>query len=567
MVRFDGQYLCVQVNRNNYNYLLKIARKSEHFEYIQNARIMVLSPTKEIVNKLKILEIPFHDSMKELVFDSETIQENDSEIKDNDFEKLYDFQKEGVRKLLSNNKNFLLADEQGLGKSVQGAMYLKLQQGSLPAIIICPASLKLNWSREIEKWTKVKTYIIEGRTPEYLSEEFIKKYPVWIINYDILGQENQEEKKAELERKKKCKENGEWYKARKLKVHGWCDEINRHDFRTIICDEVQYIAESETIRSRGVQQICENDSRKIFLSGTPYETKTIQFFTALHILDKRLFPNEWQFKMRYCDPKKTYFGWQFNGLSNGKELHEKISTLMIRRLKSEVLTQLPPKQRMVIYLQVSEKERKIYDVADQELTEALENKETNALVKLSALKQASVQAKKNSAIQWINDYLTINDKLVVFVYHKSTFESLMNEFKEISVGINGETSIKDRQKNVDLFQNDSKIKLFIGNIQACCTGITLTKANATCFIEFGRSYPQMVQAEDRVHRISQEADSVFAYYLVLPDSVDNDCMETINERSVNINKVMDNIDSKMFESENDMNLQVLKKYKERKHIK
>ena len=261
---------------------------------------------------------------------------------------------------------------------------MKLKQDSLPAVIVCPASLKLNWSREIEKWTGVKTYIIEGRTPETLSQEFVKKYPVWIINYDILGVENKEEKLKETERKKYCKENGLYYKPKKLDVYGWVDEINRHNFNTIICDEVQYIAESDTIRSRGVQKICKTKAKKIFLSGTPYETKTSQFFTALNILNPKLFPNEWQFKMRYCNPVKTFFGWQFNGLSNGQELHEKISTLMIRRLKKDVLTQLPPKQRIIIPMQVSDSERKIYEQADKELQEAIENKETNALARRSA---------------------------------------------------------------------------------------------------------------------------------------------------------------------------------------
>ena len=306
MVLYDGEKLCINVNKKNYKSLLKIAETDDCCEYYHNANVFSFSPTRRIANELYKLDSNFTDDAK--IFLKETKTKSENEMKDDNFEKLYPFQKDGVKQLLSSDNNFLLADEMGLGKSVQGAMYLKLKKDSLPALIICPASLKLNWAREIENWTGYKTYVINGKNPEYLSEEFIKKYPVWIINYDILGSENKEERENELKRKKYCKEHGIPYKKKTIKVSGWCDEINRHDFKTIIADEIQYIAEPETIRSRGVRQICDNDSKKIFLSGTPYETKTSQFFTCLNILNKKLFPNEWAFKMRYCNPVKTFFG-------------------------------------------------------------------------------------------------------------------------------------------------------------------------------------------------------------------------------------------------------------------
>lgn len=267
--------------------------------------------------------------------------------------------------------------------------------------------------------------------------------------------------------------------------------------------------------------------------------------------------------MRYCNPKKTFFGWQFNGLSNGEELHQKISTLMIRRLKKDVLTQLPPKQRIVVPMEVPDTEYKKYKKAEQELDDAIANGEKNALTKLSELKQVCVDCKFNSCISWIDDYIESGNKLVVFVYHTVVFETLMTKYKKIAVGINGSTPNNERQNNVKKFQNDEKIKLFIGNISACCTGLTLTRANAVCFIEFGRSYPQMVQAEDRIHRISQTADSVFAYYLIMKNGIDEIIMETINERSKGINKVMDNLDNSMFKETDDLSKDILKKFKQR----
>lgn len=564
MVIFDGKKICVQVKKSNYKKLLEIAELDDDYEYISKENIFCFSPTKKIARMIYEVDKSFDESAGIFIQNNSVIKENlITEIKDKDFEKLYSFQKETVQTFLSNNKNYLLADEQGLGKTVQGSMYLKLNSDSLPALIICPATLKVNWSDEVEKWAGLRTYMIQGKNAEHLSEEFIKKYPVWIINYDILGFEDKKEREIENERKKYCKENGVYYKAKNLDVYGWVDEINRHNFKTIICDEVQYISEPDTLRSRGVQKICKGKSRKIFMSGTPYETKTSQFFTALNILDKKLFPSRWQYLMRYCNPRKTFFGWQFNGLSNGEELHQKISTLMIRRLKKDVLTQLPPKQRIVVPMEVSDAEYKKYKKAEQELDDAIANGEKNALTKLAELKQVSVDCKFNSCISWIDDYIESGNKLVVFVYHTVVFETLMTKYKKIAVGINGSTPNDERQNNVKKFQNDEKIKLFIGNISACCTGLTLTRANAVCFIEFGRSYPQMVQAEDRIHRISQTADSVFAYYLIMKNGIDEIIMETINERSKGINKVMDNLDNSMFTETDDLSKDILKKFKQR----
>jgi SWI/SNF-related matrix-associated actin-dependent regulator 1 of chromatin subfamily A len=556
MVFFDGEYLCVQMTNPNYEVVLKLAEESEKFEYLKDANIFCLSPTRKNAKILFENGYKFDDSARHF------LRQKKVELPEN----LYPFQKEGVKLILSNYENVLLADEMGLGKTCQVCTYLKMNPNSLPAVVVCQSSLKLNWEREVEKWAGLKCTILEGRKPQKFSDKYFEKYPVVIINYDILGTENQVEKRKEVERKKFCRENGMHYAPKKLKVDGWVDELVSHKFRTIIADECQYISDPDTIRARAVIQLSEIEgSRKIFMSGTPYETKTSQFFTCLHILNKTLFPNRWAYLMRYCNPTKTFFGWQFNGLTNGEELHEKISNFMIRRLKKDVLEQLPPKQRIIIQMQVTSSERKIYDDVDAEFVEALSKGESNALVKISQLKRASFETKKNAVLQWIKDYLSVNDKLVVFVYHKDSFEFLLDNFEDISVGINGETSIEKRQKNIDRFQNDEKIKLFVGQIKACGAGITLTASKATCFIEFGQTVVQHEQAEDRVHRIGQKADSIQAYYLILEDSIDNTIMEILNDRNRGIKQVLNNeSDVEMF---SDMNKEIFKKYKERKRIK
>ena len=576
MVIFDGERICVQLNRMNWKDIVEIAEQSQYSEYLSDVGIYCLPPTKKIARKLKELNYPLDCSMD--IFFKENKKITVKELQnDYDFhsvdnkDELFEFQKEGVRKMLNMESNILLADSMGLGKTPQGSMYLRYKENSLPAIIICPASLKLNWQKEIKHWAGLKSYVINGKTPEYLSEEFIKKYPVWIINYDILGSENKDEKLEEQKRKEYCKENDLKYKKKTLKVYGWCDTIIEKNFKTIICDEAQVLGESTTIRTRAVSQICEGlpKSKKIMISGTPYETRTSQFYSLLHLIDPEEFNNEWKYKYRYCDPVKTFFGWKFDGLSNAEELHNRISKYMIRRLKEDVLKDLPPKIRSVIPLQITENERKIYIETDKELEDAIVNKETNVLSKMAKLKQVAFQVKKNSAIQFIKDYVENVGKLVVFIWHIESYNILMKEFEKIAVGINGSVSIQDRNKAVDEFQNNPKIKLFVGQIKSAGTGLTLTASSCTVFLEFGMTAPQHLQAEDRVHRIGQKADSVLAQYLILEDSIEQDCMNTLNKRAKHLEAVLDGkYDSQdMFKIEDDMSEDIIKEYKRRKMIK
>lgn len=576
MVFYDGEKICVQLTKGkNYKKVLQLAENYDS-EYLPDVGIYIFPPIKRIARTLFELGYPFDNSAKIFLTTKKHNEEKQSIVKnyfsvDGEHE-LFQFQKEGVEKMLAMNSNILLADEMGLGKTPQASFYLKLKENCLPALVVCPASLKMNWSREVEKWSGYKTYILDGRKPQKLTDDFIKKYPVWIINYDILGEENKEAKEKEMKARKEAKEKKQKRRKLLVKVDGWCDELITHNFNTLVCDEVQYIAEKETIRARAIFQISKAlpKMKKLFISGTPYETRTSQFFTCLNLLEPRKFPDEWKFKMRYCNPVKTFFGWKFDGLTNGDELHEKISKFMIRRLKNDVLTQLPLKLRAIVPMQVTPEERKLYDEIDLQFEEDIRagvKDKKSQLGHIAHLKQASYRAKEKAVIRWIKDYLTFqNQKLVVFIYHRSTYESLMNEFGYCSVGLTGATPPAQRQSIVDKFQNDEKIFLFIGQIKASGVGLTLTKASATCFVEFGTTAPQHEQAEDRVHRIGQQADSVMAYYLILEDSIEQDIMTTLERRNKDMKKVLNNENDVSLFGDGDLTEGALIEYKKRKNI-
>ena len=598
-VFYDGEKLCVQLCRGkNYKQVLELAKQYDS-EYIPEVNIFVFPPIKKIAIALHEIGYPFDDSARiflkeKSINEIKTTNDLDLDFKSIDGTKeLYPFQKQGVKTMLRLQSNVLLADEMGLGKTPQASSYLRYEKDCFPALIVCPASLKENWKKEIKTWSGQDAYVIEGRTAGKLSKEFLQKYPVIIINYDILGVDNKQQKQDLQKLKEKLKRlkakvkivrtneekqviNQKIYMYRTMinniiiKVDGWCDEIIKFNFKTIIGDEIQYISGIDTTRTRAMNQICNtlSESKKIFISGTPYETKTAQFYPALHLLRPDCFNNEYKYKMRYCDPVKTFFGWKFEGLSNAEELHQIISKFMIRRLKKDVLKDLPPKVRSIVPMKIKSSDRKIYDQCDQELEQSILNKEKNALSKLEALKQASFKAKLNSMIQWIKDYLEVNEKLVVFIWHQEACEILEKEFANISVSITGKTPSKQRDAIKEKFQNDPKVRLFIGQIKSAGVGLTLTKSRAVAFLEFGNTAPGMEQAEDRVHRIGQKADSVLAYYLVMENSVDESIMEVLNRRNKDLKMVLNNEDEDLFseEKQQEFSKLVLSEYKKRKKI-
>lgn len=590
MVIFDGEYLIVRIKRESYRELLKLSEKSSHFEYLPTVNSVVLSPTRKIARELYDLGYPFDSTAKVFLKD----RKKDVDFKSVDGTKeLYPFQKEGVKAMIHSEGNVLLGDEMGLGKTPQASSYIRWGNETLPALIVTPASLKEKWREEIKTWSGKDSYVIYGKKSKNLSK-IMKEYSVIIINYDILGSDNPDDRKYlqllkdKIKKlKKRLDETDDMsvrnkintrinaYKNAKknftIRVDGWCNELSKIKFRTIIGDEIQQISGIDTMRTRAMTNIAFSlpESKKIMISGTPYETKTLQFYPSLHIIYPQYFNNEWKFKMRYCDPVKTYFGWKFEGLSNGKELHDIISKFMIRRFKKDVLKELPPKIRSVIPMRISSKDRKLYDDIDRELEQAIINGEKNPLAKLEALKQASFKAKKNSMVQWVKDYLESNEKLVVFIWHKEAFDVLNKEFKSVSVAITGETPTKMRDKIEKKFQTNPKIRLFIGNIKSAGVGLTLTKSKAVAFLEFGNTAPGMEQAEDRVHRITQEADSVLAYYLIMQNSIDEQQMEVLNKRNKDLKMVLNGEDEDLFsiKKEREFNKLILDEYKKKKNLK
>lgn len=464
-------------------------------------------------------------------------------------EGLRPYQQDGVAFLSRRSGNAILGDEMGLGKSVQVASWLKANPEMRPAIIVCPASLKINWQREIKKWAGENAEILSGMAPMRLNRK-----GVYIINYDILGYEDPQDKKREALEKEKFKKAldagkippNSKYRPGVIRVIGWVDSISEISPAVVIMDEAQYIASPSPIRTRAILKIKGANPKCAMLpvTGTLSKNRPSELFTALNLVSPSTFPNRFAFLKRYCDPKHNGFGWEYKGLTNGDELYKKMTTIMIRRLKGDVLKDLPAKQRQIIHMELDPADLRNYKQASEEfrlwLASHLENG-IEAENQMEKLRQLAYIAKRNACIAWIEDVLESGNKLIVGTFHQKAIADLLWKFGDRGVYIDGSTPLKARQVSVDRFQNDPECLLFVGQIQSAGVGLTLTAASTVAFVELPWSPADCEQMEDRAHRFGQK-DSVNAYYLLAPDTIETDVTEMIDLKYRMQKKVSDGVD-------------------------
>lgn len=522
-VEYDNNELSIKIanpNKESFNKWLKIIQSIPEAEFNSSSRYWNVTATKKNMRILNEASFHFDDKSKDLwsrmnrkKFKIKPHDLSDYKIDETGLDKLRPYQIDGVKFIDRNEGSGIIGDDMGIGKTIQAIGCFVLSQ-QFPVLIICPSYLKLNWLREILKWTKIsekRIEILQGN-----SVYSFERKKIVIINYDILD--------------------------------SWIRFLIEYKFKIIIGDEIQYCGNPGSKRSVAFTKITRSIERKIFLSGTPIMNFPKEFFTILNLLDVENFPNYYKFLYRYCDPTHNGFDWQYKGATNIAELRSLVHPLMIRRLKKEVLPELPEKQRITILLEIESVEYNERDNALIGWSKTLRAKEKSTAEKnFSFLKQLAYRAKKESVIKWIKDYILSNDKIVVFAYHIEALDDLQKVFKDISVRVDGSVSMIDRQKAEDEFQTNSKIKIFLGQIQACSTGINLTAASATVTIEFVWNSKRHEQAEDRIHRIGNEAEAIFAYYLAAAGTIDEYLIKLIQKKNKNITNVLDGKEEKFFD--------------------
>lgn len=414
----------------------------------------------------------------------------------------------------------LLADEMGLGKTLQVIMWLERNPHMRPAIIVCPASLKWNWENEIRKHTGKHAEVIEGRKSPKSRERMLRTNDVFIINYDILK--------------------------------SWLPWLLKLKPKAVIADEVHFCKNFTSQRSQYTIKLAQSAEAVIGISGTPLTNRPAELWPTLHMIWPDKYPvNSWRtYARKHCRPRRGMFGkWEFKGATKLDELHADLKKLgMIRRKKSEVLKELPEKTRTIIPLELGSKEMKEYKFAEQDLVRwvalkygkgrARKAMKGQAYLKVSYLKRLAVKLKYKKVISWIKDYLEEEEgKIVIAAIHKPAIRSLKKHFPN-SVVVDGSVTGKKRQAAVDQFQKDKKTQVFIGNIQAAGVGITLTAASVGVFTELPWSPGEVLQFEDRLHRIGQK-NNVLWNFLIAHDTIEERLCNILQEKQKNVEAVLD----------------------------
>ena len=418
-------------------------------------------------------------------------------------------QKEAIEKLVKNKK-FILADDMGLGKTTS-TIVAALETGAKKILIVCPASLKINWQREIANYSDRTVYIAEGK-------KFSDEHDFVIINYDILKNFHDTKEKDN-------------------------SEILKTNFDLVIMDEAHMISNPQAQRTKIANDIASKSNRVWLLSGTPMTSRPMNYYNLLNLVDSPVAANWMAYAKRYCNGFQFSVGkrkvWNVTGASNLDELRERTSTHILRRLKEDVLD-LPEKIITPVYLRLKSKD---YEELMGEYFDWYDSKpeESSSLTvqfsKLMKVRKVIAQEKINNTIELAENIIEQGKKVIIFTNFTDTLNIIYNHFGKQAVYLDGSCSKFHRQNAVDEFQTNDKIKVFVGNLKAAGVGITLTSAEAVIMNDLSFVPAEHSQAEDRSHRIGQK-NSTSVYYPLFENTIEGAIYDILNRKKKIISTVM-----------------------------
>ena len=452
----------------------------------------------------------------------------------------YPYQAQGIAYALEK-KRCIFGDEPGLGKTAQAIGTMTASQ-AWPVLVVCPASLKINWKREFKKFGGENAVILDDRCKSdwdrFLHLQKSSGKPlcrVFITNYESL-------KKYFVIKEKD---------TARFTLKSIVFDPRIRLFRSVIIDESHKCKSSKTKQSKYLQGICAGKEFVLELTGTPVVNNNEDLIQQLRIMDRlEDFGGYQKFKERYCAGD--------NKSSHVKELNYYLNKFcFFRRQKKDVLKWLPDKTRT--YLTTDIDNMSEYRTAERDVIKYLKDwkqadndKIQRALrgaimVKMGILKQISSKGKVKAASEMIHSIIDGEDgqKLIVFCYLKQVVQDLRDEFPG-AVSVTGDDNAEQKQHAVDSFQNDDKTRLIILNYKSGGTGLTLTAASNVLFIEFPWTYADCCQAEDRAHRNGQK-NAVTCTYMLGKDTIDEymyDLIQTKKNIANGVTGTIDNVEEK-----------------------
>jgi hypothetical protein len=417
---------------------------------------------------------------------------------------LQPFQWAGVRYVLDARRTFL-ADEQGLGKTVEALAALEADD-AYPAVVVCPASLKLNWERETRRWLPHRDVaVISGRPAAPPTAE------ITILNYEIVAAHR--------------------------------EALARQRPKALVVDESHLGKNPQAKRTKAVRRLAgaiPKDGLVLALTGTPVLNHAEELVSQLRVLGRlEDFGNGARFTKRFA------------GSLVEERLHWHLRRqCFVRRLKSEVLPQLPAKRQVVVPVDLDNQRE--YRLAERDVIAWLRSQpldlstleakiattlRAERLAQLGTLQRLAARGKLPAALAWIHDFLASGEPLVVFARHREVQDALMERFPD-AAHILGRDSTEKRDAAVAAFQSPDGPQLIVCATRVAAQGITLTRASNVAFLELEWTPAMHDQAEDRCHRIGQR-DAVTAWYLLAAGTIDETMAKLIARKRGVIEAVTD----------------------------
>ncbi len=442
------------------------------------------------------------------------------EILSSDGKSLREYQKDGIKFVEEANFRALIADEQGLGKTVQGLGAIKLHRDvTLPAVIVTKTGLKRQWFTEIIRWCGLQGFI-----PQIImsgKERALPGFDIYIITADL------------------------------VKIEGMFDSVP--ELKTLVIDECQSIKNHESARAKAIQVFSKRFANIIALSGTPIKNHAGEYFTILNILKPERFSNYAKFLRDYCDHYSTMYGDKVGGIVDLERFKADTEDFVIRRTRKEAAPEIPEVDRQFFHVELDKKLNKAYQAGMQELDNLMyaeedENTSMAIIAIMTKLRRITGLSKVEACIDYVSEFLINepNRKLVIFAHHHDVvniLEAKLNEWlKDGDYGkclnLHAGLSAEARADLVTRFKDDSQSRIMIASTLAAGEGLNLQFCSRAIMLERQWNPANEEQAEGRFARIGQE-DNIVVTYMLASETIDEYFTELVEQKRAIVKNTLD----------------------------
>jgi len=393
----------------------------------------------------------------------------------------------------------------------------KLHPGR-PLLVVCPAGLRLNWQNEFRIHLGIHATVLEGRKcdVDLLSGE------AFILGYDTVGSPDGK--------------------------HSWARAIRRVRPCLVVLDECHLLKSRAAKRTKFVVNLARRIPHTLAMSGTPLVNRPVELWPVINLCRPDLYPNFMEFAHRHCRPERKPWGWEFKGADHIDELHHDLTmNMMVRRLKADVLKDLPGKRRHVVPVEIVDRPQ--YEEAHHSFIQWMKKnyrhklrgaKKAEILVQMGYMIRLVGRLKLPAVVEWADDWLTrTKKKLLLFGRHTKPLEFIRDEFRRHgAVLITGSVLPRKRKAIQATFQTNPRCRLFVGNMDAAGAGWNATAGKATAFAEYDWRPGIHMQCEDRIHRIGQ-TEGTDHYYLTAIDTIEDKLVAVLREKQLVLDATLD----------------------------